>query len=73
MTTIDAKLNEYKISLSEKLGKNVIKTQIIAILNSVYGVFKVEIQTPEADMEISESQWANLVDFEIEMGGYADE
>ena len=73
MTTIDAKLNEYKISLSEKLGKNVIKTQIIAILNSVYGVFKVEIQTPAADMEISESQWANLVDFEIEMGGYADE
>ena len=73
MTTINAKLNEYKISLSEKLGKNVIKTQIIAILNSIYGVFNVEIQTPAADMEISESQWANLVDFQIEMGGYADE
>lgn len=71
-TTINAKLNEYKISLSEKLGKNVIQTQIISILNSVYGVFKVDLKTP-ADIEISESEWANLVDFNISIGGYADE
>lgn len=71
-TTINAKLNEYRISLSEKLGKNVIQTQIIAILNSVYGVFKVDLKTP-ADIEISESEWANLVDFNIAIGGYADE
>lgn len=71
-TTINAKLNEYKISLSEKLGKNVIQTQIIAILNSVYGVFKVDLKTP-ADIEISESEWANLTNFNISIGGYADE
>ena len=70
--TINAKLNEYKISLSEKLGKNVIQTQIISILNSVYGVFKVVLKTPD-DIDISESEWANLVDFNIEIGGYADE
>lgn len=71
-TTINLKLNEYKISLSEKLGKNVIQTQIIAILNSIYGVFKVDLKTPN-DIEISESEWANLVDFNIAIGGYADE
>ena len=70
--TINAKLNEYKISLSEKLGKNVIQTQIISILNSVYGVFKVVLKTPD-DIDISDSEWANLVDFNIEIGGYADE
>ena len=70
--TINAKLNEYKVSLSEKLGKNVIQTQIISILNSVYGVFKVVLKTPD-DIDISESEWANLVDFNIEIGGYADE
>ena len=70
--TINAKLNEYKISLSEKLGKNVIQTQIISILNSVYGVFKVVLKTPD-DIDISESEWANLVNFNIEIGGYADE
>ena len=72
LTTIHAKLNEYKISLAEKLGKNVIQTQIISILNSVYGVFKVELETPN-DIDIIESEWANLVDFNIEVGGYADE
>lgn len=70
--TIDAKLREYKAALSEKLGKNVVQTQIIAILNSVYGVFKVVLETPQ-DIEVSESQWANLVDFNIIIGGYADE
>ena len=72
MTTINAKLEEYKLLLKEKLGKNVVQTQIIAILNSVYGVFKVEIESPE-DIEVSEFQWANLLKSEIKMGGYADE
>ena len=72
MTTINAKLEEYKLLLKEKLGKNVIQTQIIAILNSVYGVFKVEIESPE-DIEVSEFQWANLLNSQIKMGGYADE
>lgn len=72
LTTINNKLKEYKIALSEKLGKDVIQTQIISILNSVYGVFKVVLQSPE-DIEISEFQWANFVDFQITVGGYAYE
>ena len=72
ITTINSKLEEYKKQLSGKLGKSVIKTQIISILNSVYGVFKVEIELPE-DIEIQEHEWANLVNFEITIGGYANE
>lgn len=70
--TIDTKLKEYKIALSEKLGKNVVQTQIIAILNSIYGVFKVVLESPQ-DIEVSEFQWANLVNFNVVIGGYADE
>ena len=69
---IEEKLREYKKTLSEKLGKNVIRTQIIAILNSVYGVFKVDLNM-EADIDIKEHQWANLKSWEINIGGYADE
>ena len=72
LTTINAKLNEYRTLLSAKLGKSVIQTQIISILNSVYGVFKVDIETP-SDIEVLEYQWANLIDFEITVGGYANE
>ena len=70
--TIDAKMKEYKVSLSEKLGKDVVKTQIITLLNSVYGVFKIDLITP-SDIEILEYQWANLVDFDISVEGYANE
>ena len=72
MKTIEEKLKEYKKTLSEKLGKNVIRTQIIAILNSVYGVFKVVLETPN-DIDVQEFQWADLVNFNITMEGYADE
>ncbi len=70
--TIDAKMREYKVSLSEKLGKNVVQTQIISILNTIYGVFKVELETPK-DIDIKEYQWANLINYDITIGGYADE
>ncbi len=71
-TTINTKLAEYKMTLAEKLGKDVIQTQIISILNSVYGVFKVDLITP-SDIEILDYQWADLKSFEITIGGYANE
>ena len=72
LATINAKLEEYKKQLSTKLGKSVIRTQIISILNSVYGVFKVDIETP-SDILLEEYEWANLINYEIIVGGYANE
>lgn len=72
MKTIDAKMREYKVSLSEQLGKDVVQTQIITLLNSVYGVFKVDLIIP-SDIDILEYQWANLLDFNISVEGYANE
>jgi len=72
MKTINSKMQEYKVQLSEKLGKDVVQTQIISILNSVYGVFKVIVESP-LDIEVQEFQWADLKDFNITMEGYANE
>lgn len=72
MATINARLTEYKIALAEKLGKDVIRTQIISILNSIYGVFKVDLTTP-VDIDILDYQWADLKNFDITNGGYANE
>lgn len=69
---INKRLNEYKVQLAEKLGKDIIHSQIITILNSIYGVFKVVLENP-SDIEIQEFQWADLTDFNISMEGYADE
>ena len=70
--TINSRLGEYKKVLSKNLGKSVVKTQIISILNSVYGVFSVKLLFPE-DIEICKNEWAYLENYFIAMGGYADE
>lgn len=72
MATINARLIEYKTALAEKLGKDVIRTQIISILNSIYGVFKVDLASP-LDIDILDYQWADLKNFDIIIGGYANE
>ena len=73
MAVLNEKLSEYKKNLSKKLGKNVIKTQIISLLNSTYGVYRVNILNPASDIDILENQWANLTNFSINFQGYADE
>ena len=71
-TTVAARMKEYKRTLSEKLGKDVVQTQIIAILNSIYGVYKVELSIPN-DIEVKEFQWADLKNYNISIGGFANE
>ena len=73
LSVCNSKIEEYKKNLAEKLGKNVIRTQIIAILNSVYGVYKTDLLSPAADINIAEYQWADLTGFNITVRGYADE
>ncbi len=71
--TIENKLVEYKETLALQLGKSVILTQIIAILNAIYGVYKVELVDPVGDIEISNSEWANLENYEVTIEGVANE
>ena len=71
-STVQAKLNEYKKQLANKLGKNIVKSQIKTILNSIYGVYDV-IELEPNNIYIEKWQWANLTKFDIEIGGYADE
>lgn len=69
---VNEQLEKYKKELSSKLGKDIVPTQIIAILNSIYGVYKVELVTP-AFQKLSKNQWASLENIEITIGERADE
>lgn len=71
-TLINERLNEYKKEMSSVLGKDIVPTQIITILNSIYGVYKVELLSP-AYQVLSKNQWANLENYNITFGGRADE
>lgn len=65
-------LEKYKKEMASKLGKDIVPTQIVALLNSIYGVYKVELQSPEYRV-LTKKQWANLESFNITIGGKADE
>lgn len=71
-TIINSRLNEYKTEMSSKLGKDIVPSQIIALLNSVYGVYKVELTSPSY-RELQKNQWGYLTNWNINFGGYANE
>ena len=73
LATANAKMKEFKNTLAARLGKDVVRTQIIAILNSIYSVFKVDLNTPQNDISVLENEWSDLTDYSIVIGGYADE
>ena len=71
-TLVNERLTEFKKEMASKLGKDIVPTQIIALLNSIYGVYKVELLSPEYQV-LSKNQWANLVSFDIRIGGRVNE
>lgn len=68
-TLINEKLDAYKKELKSKLGRDIVPTQIIALLNSIYGVYKVELNTPFLQ-ELGDYQWANCTDYTVNIAGY---
>lgn len=71
MAEINFKLNEYIKNLKSKLGKDIVPTQIIALLNNIYGVYKVDLTFP-LFTEIDEYQWANCTSYDISIAGYTN-
>ena len=69
---VNNRLNEYKNVMASKLGKDIVPSQIIEILSSIYGVCKVDLQIPQY-MALSKRQWANLKNINITYGGRVNE
>lgn len=65
-------LLKYISELKKKLGKSIIQTQIISILNSIYGVFKVSLTAPQETI-LEKYQFANCTGITVQIGGYVDE
>lgn len=57
--TINEKIMEYISDMKSKLGKDIIRSQIIALINSVYGVYKTDLIEPANDIVLAENEWAN--------------
>ncbi len=71
-TAVNDGLNKYKTALKSKLNKDIVPNQIITILNSIYGVYDVELNSP-ISQAVAANKWANLEDFEVTYEGEIDE
>jgi len=66
---IQKSLNEYKEQMRASLGRDIIRSQIIALINSVYGVYKTELTSPAINTVLSENEWANCTGITINIVG----
>ena len=69
LAQIQANLDTYTTILKVKLGKDIVPNQIISLINSVYGVYNVELESPDFD-ELADNEWANCTSIEINPVGY---
>ncbi|MDM7320220.1 MAG: baseplate J/gp47 family protein [Fervidobacterium sp.] len=66
------KLNRYASEIRSKLGRDVVRSQIIALINGVRGVYKTELISPSQDIILENSQYANCTTISINITGAVD-
>lgn len=66
---IQANLAAYVDFMKAALGRDVVRSQIIARINSVYGVYKTELISPAEDTVLNEYEWANCTGVTINIVG----
>lgn len=67
--TINNRLSNYITEMKSRLGKDIIKSQIIALINGVSGVYKTELTIPAADIVLAENEWANCTGATVNIAG----
>lgn len=68
----EEKIKQYIANMKSKLGMDIVRTQIIALLNSVSGVYKCDLIAPEQDRTLAENEWANCTGYTINIVGSVD-
>lgn len=71
LSQINLKINSYISDMKSKLGKDIVPSQIITIINSVYGVYKVVLISP-IYTQLQDYNWANCTATNINIAGYTN-
>jgi len=67
--TCEEKMKQYINNMKSHIGQDIIRSQIIAMLNSVYGVYKCDLIQPAQDRVLQLYEWANCTNYEINFIG----
>ncbi len=65
---VNTKLNAYKANMRSLLGRDIVPTKIISIINGVYGVYKVDLSSPSY-RKLVENEWAHCTSIIINYTG----
>mgnify|MGYP001773412675 CR=1 FL=1 len=68
----EEKVRQYLSKMKSRLGMDIVRTQIIALLNSVSGVYKCDLISPAQDRALAENEWANCTGYTITIVGSVD-
>lgn len=69
---IAEKISYYISEMKANLGRDVVRSQIIALINGVSGVYKTELTSPSSDIVLAENEWANCTGYTINIVGAVD-
>lgn len=64
-------INNFVAASNVTLGKDIVRTQIIDVLHG-YGVYKVELISPAADIPLEVMAWPNCININISIAGLAN-
>lgn len=68
----EEKIQQYINNMRAKLGQDIVRSQIVAILNSVSGVYKCDLIQPAQDRVLETHEFANCIGFTINIVGSVD-
>ena len=69
---INDALTVYAAGLRARLGVDIVRAQIIAIIANVYGVYSADLTAPAADTVIAVNEWANCTAITVTVAGYVN-
>lgn len=55
-----------------QLGRDVVRSQLIDAVQSVFGVYRVDVISPSADLVLKPNQWGNCTNIEVIIAGEAE-
>lgn len=70
-SNIQTALDNYKSDMKSRLGKDIVPSQIIALINSVDGVYRVDLTSP-VFTQVATNEWANCTSITTNITGYTD-
>ncbi|MGD1952076.1 MAG: baseplate J/gp47 family protein [Leptolyngbyaceae cyanobacterium] len=71
-TALSAAINDYTTERAAGLGRDIVRSQIINVLQGIEGVYSVALNSPANTIEVSPNEWSTVTSTTITVVGSSD-